>query len=332
MTNYKPIMRVVFGSHLYGTANEKSDRDYKSIFIPSPRDILLQRANKVINDQRPKSVGEKNVADDIDEEKFNLHKYLKLLSEGQVLALDMLFAPASAHTFEPSPVWNEIVANKERLISKKSSAFIGYCRQQANKYGIKGERVKAARFAYTILEDSVSLFGPKAKLADLEQVIRDSVMLRDNCDYMSIHRIEFDNGGFVDHWEVCGRKMPFTGSISSARDVMKKLIDEYGHRALAAERQEGVDWKAMSHAVRIAEQAIELLSTGNMTLPLPNANYIREIKEGRLDYDTISAYVDDLLIKVEKAVDSSQLADEPDHEWIDNFVYRVYKEEVLNFG
>lgn len=325
----KTIMRTVFGSNLYGTANENSDLDYKSIFIPSARDILLQRATRVISDQREKAEGEKNVAGEVDEERINLQKYLKLLSEGQTGALDMLFSPEEYHTITPSPIWNEIVNNKHRLITKKSSAFVGYCRQQANKYGIKGERVKAAKAAYEALYLMIELSeNPKTKLMEYERSIED--LIKFHPDYMSINRIHFDNGGFVDHWEVCGRKMPYTGSIGSAAAIMKKLIDEYGHRALAAEKQSGVDWKAMSHAVRIAEEAIELLTTGKITLPLPNALYIREIKEGEHDYHKVSEYIDKLIIDIEESVASSQLPEEPDYEWIDNFICKIYRDEILN--
>jgi hypothetical protein len=41
-----------------------------------------------------------------------------------------------------------------------------------------------------------------------------------------------------------------------------------------AETQEGVDWKALSHAVRVGTQALELLKTGHVTFPLPNAAHV----------------------------------------------------------
>jgi predicted nucleotidyltransferase len=40
------ICETVFGSHLYGTSTEQSDRDYKGIFLPSAQDILLGRIPK----------------------------------------------------------------------------------------------------------------------------------------------------------------------------------------------------------------------------------------------------------------------------------------------
>ena len=321
------ILRIKFGSHLYGTANENSDLDYKSVFIPDARSILLQKATKVISDQRPKSIGEKNVAGDIDEEKLTIQKYLKLLSEGQTGALDMLFAPAYAFVEEPGPEWLEIVANKDKLITKQASSFVSYCRQQANKYGIKGERVKAAREAQVWLSNMVANYGPKEKLGDLAHYFEPVV---EKNEFMSIIEIYFDNGGMVKHLEVCGRKMPYTGSIGSALAIMTRLIDEYGHRALKAENQQGVDWKAMSHSVRIAEEAIELLNTGKITFPLVNVDYVRAVKEGRLDYDEVSAYIDDLIVKVEESVVNSKLPEEPDKQWIDDFVCKIYRNEVIN--
>lgn len=52
--------------------------------------------------------------------------------------------------------------------------------------------------------------------------------------------------------------MPFTGSIKSAREIAQRLVNEYGQRALQAERNEGIDWKALSHAVRVGREALEL--------------------------------------------------------------------------
>jgi predicted nucleotidyltransferase len=37
------IVEMRFGSHLYGTATPLSDLDYKGVYLPDGRDILLQR-------------------------------------------------------------------------------------------------------------------------------------------------------------------------------------------------------------------------------------------------------------------------------------------------
>ena len=136
------IVKIKFGSHLYGTNTPTSDLDYKSVYVPEGDDILLQRVQHSIRfGGRTKQEGERNTADDVDNECYSLQYYLQLLSEGQTGAIDMLFAPEPELS---SPVWRYIQQNKARLLTKKSAAFVGYCRTQANKYGIKGSRVAAA--------------------------------------------------------------------------------------------------------------------------------------------------------------------------------------------
>ena len=98
----KTVVRIKFGSHLYGTSTPMSDIDYKSVFVPSRRDILLQRVKATISTHRPKSEGEKNYAGEIDEELYSIQRYLQLLSEGQTVALDMLLAPSWTMIYKPS--------------------------------------------------------------------------------------------------------------------------------------------------------------------------------------------------------------------------------------
>ncbi|CDX26727.1 conserved hypothetical protein [Mesorhizobium plurifarium] len=319
----RQILRIQFGSHLYGTSTPSSDFDVKSIFVPDARSILLQRAKRVVNDQRPKAEKEKNYAGEVEEERFSLQRFLELASEGQTVALDVLFAPAWAATEPPAPEWGEIIANRHRLLTRKSAAFIGYARQQANKYGIRGSRVAASRAALKLLADA---FSSTDKLATLDVSIR---ALCDTHEHMALHEDRTPHGQTVILWEVCNRKMPFTASIKNAHDIMKRLVDEYGKRALMAESQQGVDWKALSHAVRVGSQAIELLDTGFVTFPLPNAAHVLEIKQGKLPYQEVAAEIEDLLVRVEAAAARSALPDEPDLEWIDDFVASVYRTEVL---
>lgn len=108
---------------------------------------------------------------------------------------------------------------------------------------------------------------------------------------------------------------------------MQRLVDEYGQRALQAESQKGIDWKALSHAVRVGHQALELLRTGNVTFPLPNAGRVLEIKKGERPYQEVSAEIERLLEDVEAAL-VSPLPEQPDYEWIDEFVADVHRREV----
>jgi predicted nucleotidyltransferase len=88
----RKIVQCRFGSHLYGTNTPLSDIDIKSVYIPSADDIVLQKVKGSISVKRNKLIGEKNFAGEIDEEIYSLQKFFQLVSEGQTVALDLLFS------------------------------------------------------------------------------------------------------------------------------------------------------------------------------------------------------------------------------------------------
>jgi hypothetical protein len=71
-------------------------------------------------------------------------------------------------TRPPSALWLEIQSNAPRLMTRRAAVFLRYCRQQANKYGIKASRVSAARQALACLLDAEAKYGTAAKLAVAE--------------------------------------------------------------------------------------------------------------------------------------------------------------------
>ena len=323
------IVEMRFGSHLYGTATPLSDLDYKGVYVPHGRDILLQRVKGAISQSRPKAPGEKNSAGDVDRELYSLQRYLELLAEGQTVALDMLFAPDAVILCEPRPEWRQIQANSNRLVTRRAASFVRYCRQQANKYGIKGSRVAAARAALAMLVSAEADHGPTARLSAVEEEV---TTFASTTEHASLLDVEMPGGRLVRHLEVCGRKMAFTSSIKSAREVAHRLVGEYGERALQAERNEGIDWKALSHAVRVGREALELLRTGRITFPLPYASEILAIKRGERPYEAVGEEIERLLEAVEDAAVRSALRDEPDRDLIDDLVAEAYRTSVLEAG
>ena len=135
--NEDVVVRIEFGSHLYGTNTEKSDHDFKSVYIPSADEILLQRVRDSTGHEVNRPEGFKNSPKDTDDEAYSLQRYLTLLLQGQTVAIDMLFAPSPLKT---SPLWEDLKANKHRLLTKRAASFVGYCQAQANKYSVKGAR------------------------------------------------------------------------------------------------------------------------------------------------------------------------------------------------
>ena len=324
MKNTDLIMQVQFGSHLYGTNTPQSDIDFKSVYIPDGRDILLQRVIGSIEiGKKLKVEGEKNLAKDIDSDSYSLQRYLMMIAEGQTVAIDMLFAPASVLT---TLLWRDIQSQKERLLTKKSAAFVGYCRTQANKYGIKGSRVAAARNALRLFEELQEKHGTLAKVGDFfgsEDVVYD--------DHTRTLRKETPQGREARYYECCNRMVGFNNTVKEAVNIFRKIHENYGVRARLAETNDGIDWKALSHAVRVGREAIELLTEHKVTFPLVDAKHILEIKLGKLPYAEVADEIEKLLEEVERVSVTSTLRDEPDYNFIDDLVVEAYGSKVTGY-
>lgn len=321
----KTVARIQYGSHLYGTNTLSSDLDFKSIHIPDAEDILLQQAKpEIVLNAPDKAEGQKNKPGDVDDKSFSLQHFLGLAEEGQTVALDMLFAPAHC-VLQTSGWWRYLLDNRHRLISKKSAAFLGYCRQQANKYGIKGSRVAAAKSSSEIFSELAAQY-PQMRVGDFDEAITRLIHENEHC---TVTVLPVGSSGALGKFlDVCGSKVAYTVQVREAAKIFTRIYENYGDRAKLAQNNEGVDWKALSHAVRVGGEAIELLTTGRITLPLVNAGHIRDIKLGRLPYQQVSEEIENLLFEVEEAAKVSVLPEEPDLDFIHDTIVNAYGNRV----
>jgi predicted nucleotidyltransferase len=318
------IIEIKFGSYLYGTNTPESDLDFKGIYLPDARQIVLGRSSKNISTSRPKQTFEKNTKDDVDREIFSLKEYLKLLCEGQTVALDMLFSPESFHVFkgERYDLFQKIIENKDKLLCKNVAAFYHYALRQAAKYGLKGSRVRATKDAI----DFFSQFDVNAKLIEFKDQL-DKFVAR-NDEHILYVEILGPQQKLVPHLQVCQRKFPFTVIVKEVVRALNKIYDAYGQRALLAEKNEGVDQKACSHAVRVNLEAKELLLTGHITFPCPERQLLLDIKTGKMPYKEVEKLIENGLHELEEAQKVSTLRAEPDLQWAEDFVYDVYSDIV----
>jgi hypothetical protein len=299
------IVRMKFGSHLYGTNTDDSDVDYKGVFLPDKRGILLNQIPKC----RSFSTGNdlvKNNPDDVDEEIYSLHYFIKLACDGQTVAIDMLHAPGNM-LIESSDIWKKIVKQKQRFYTKNLNSFVNYARRQASKYGIKGSRLNAAQQVLNLLESN----DPESRLRD----VWSRLPRNEYC-----HDIGIDPNG-MRQYQVCGKTFQESSSVGYVLPIIKKFYDDYGHRAKLAAENKNIDWKAISHALRAAIQTKEILTTGTINFPLMDAPFLLDVKSGRLDYTgEVAPVLESLMDEVEKLVNESDLPDKVDDDYWDQFI------------
>ena len=327
--NETTVVKMKFGSVLYGTNSPESDTDIKGVFIPAAEDILLQKAPKNIRFSTGNS-SSKNTKEDVDCDMYSLHYFLQLIAEGQTVALDMLFAPEEMIE-ESNYIWKQIQANKDKLICKNTKAFVGYCRAQAAKYGIKGSRISIIKECLnTVNKISDDLDKEENPFySSLYTPIRDYIdSFPKHKEYVRIYTCEKSK---MRIYEICGRKFQETISLYDISNCLFKIFENYGERAKLAEKNEGIDWKAVSHAFRVCYEVLELLKTHKITFPLAQREFIKDIKYGKFNYvkDHIAEKLEDLMSQVEQAAKESDLPEQVDREWIDSFICSNYYGEVV---
>ena len=134
----------------------------------------------------------------------------------------------------------------------------------------------------------------------------------------------FDEASNLRTYEICGRKFQETAKIDYVLDCLKKVESSYGERTRQAERNENIDFKAISHALRAAYQVKELLTENTITFPLKEAPFLREVKQGKLDYlKEVAPKLEALMEEVEILSENSTLPEKPDRKFWDQFIIDV---------
>ncbi|MHA1739237.1 MAG: DNA polymerase beta superfamily protein [Candidatus Heimdallarchaeota archaeon] len=313
------IVLMKFGSYLYGTNTENSDIDYKGIFMPTKEEIFLNKIPKSIQfssgDQN-----EKNTKDDIDIELYSLHYFLELAFKGETVAIDMLHCN-DASLVKSNAIWTHIHSNRSKFYTNSLKGFVGYCRKQAAKYGIKGSRIAEARKVSKFFEITMWRLG--------EMCIMDRIW----GDLPTGEHIHFVTGSKKnseeEFYQVCGKKMQKTGRVSYCKSILDKFINSYGHRALQAEKNRGIDWKAVSHAIRYAWQIKDLFANGDIIFPLKDADYLRKVKMGNLHYiNEVAPLLEELMGEIELLSQNVKLPKKVNRTYWDTWLIKTIENEL----
>ena len=349
------LFKCLGGSYLYGTNSESSDKDYKGVFLPNLNDLILGKAPKHYTSTTGSST-DKNTADDIDETYYSLHYFLELAAKGDTNAIDILFAYTNKDAvIYIDPIFQEIIDNIDKILTKNVKAYLGYCIGQAKKYSIKGDKLKNYKTFKELLEtemllnmygDSYTLkefLDKKLEIADIH------VNLSENIPYEFIdkfipkpgeERVKFTKLPLGDHCYfetalnkesylvISDVKFQLNDSIKSALKKVNSVIASYGKRAEAAANDNGVDWKAISHCVRVLLQVEELLTTNKITFPLKEADFVKSIKyvTTNFTYDEIMSWIEDHIMYIDEVLlPKSTLREKSDYKWIEQFILKQYE-------
>lgn len=316
------LAKFIHGSHLYKLNTPESDQDFKGIYMPNLKDMVLGKVKDSVDFSTNKS-NEKNSSEDTDYEVYSIQKFVQLLSKGEMVTFDMLFAPEAAVTYYDElgnkltteyaeqiqhPIYRLRNEFYDLFIHKDMKAYFGYCRRQAAKYGVKGSRLDSLYLVRSVYDSYSRKDGDR--LEKIKSLLPVNEFLKKE----------------EDHYEVLGKKHQWNTSILDFYERITSEIKKYGNRANLARNNEGIDWKAVSHAFRAGFQLESALINGRMQVVLPDKEreLILSIKKGELDWlSDVKPALEYLMGRVEFVAEQSTLPDKPDIDKIEEVLFNL---------
>lgn len=307
------LFKVTYGSHLYGTSTPTSDLDEKVVYLPPLEDALLGKKLRIYKTRvdaegNPVSDAAQMPDGGVEVEYVPFQTFCRDFLNGQTYALESAFAHLST---QPEPLeWVKELA--ARFTTCNVSSMAGFAMKQTFDYVHRGVRLEKARKLAEgielLLHDEAAGFF--ADVTDGRKLRLDHVKGAKVLHVLANHAglelgTTVNNGKEMETLKLNGRDYLETTTVEHLQTAVTKLVDSYGHRTQAAAEME-VDRKSLMHAVRVYQQALELLQTGRMVFPRPNAAELLEVKTTRPLEE-----VKELLLSLEKelevAMESSKL-------------------------
>jgi hypothetical protein len=323
-TEHDLFATITHGSHLYGMSTPASDHDFKCIYLPKRRDILLAKPLKVHRHKHAPDgsivgVHETMPPNGYEAELTPIQKFLGDYLTGQAYAVEFVFAVLQGfhkqHTTSiPLKYIEEFMQVIHRdYVHSNVTGMTGFAAKQTMDYVHRGKRLNAAREVLISVEALMQKY-PNSRLdtvvpfSDMPGACLSGDQILDRIVYdtgltigMSINRDKV-----FRTLELNGRDYLETTTLPHFRAAVEKLIDQYGERTNAA-AQTDVDWKSLSHAVRVYQQVLELLETKWITFPRQNAPMLLRIKQGEHTLESVKDLLEELDTQVLEAVADSTL-------------------------
>jgi len=117
----------------------------------------------------------------------------------------------------------------------------------------------------------------------------------------------------------------FKGYAISEFNALQKLSGDTGEKRRQQILKYGYNIKSAVNVIRILEEAIEILGSGNLILPLINREKLFEIKSGVWSYVQVCEKFERLLKVLDNAYENSKLPEKCDFEKVDGCLISLLK-------
>jgi len=325
----KVIFQTIVGSQAYGTNVEGSDVDIKGVYIQKDMDLLTfgYRAQIEVNK---------------DEVYYEVRRFIELLSSANPTVLEMLYSPVDCIQVQ-EPEFDILMKYRDEFLTKKcKDSFGGYAVQQIKK--AKGlnkkmnwEKEKMTRkdpLDFCFIHSKVKGAVPFKVWASKNNVKQEKCGLT-NVDHMrdcynlytdigEVHnyagivkensntvRLSSIPKGILPNEFLYYNKDGYTQHCNAYKEYETWLKERNTQRYVDLEGHgQKIDGKNMLHCRRLIDTALEIARDGKLNVRRPNADYLRDIRKGKVNLQTLLETAELSINAMDLAFANSKLPEE----------------------
>ncbi len=304
------------GSYAYGTAHEGSDVDFRGVTLNLPSDLLGMTEFEQYEDDRTDTVI------------YSFNKIVKLLLECNPNTIELLGLDENQYLLKTA-LGQELLDKRRLFLSKRAAkSFGGYASAQLRRLQNALARDsmpqrERERHIYNSVKNALEDFQRKNEMFDRGD-IRIYIDESDNP--------EFDTEIFIDA-EYKHLPLRDYAKIQNAMNNVIRDYDKIGKRN--KKKDDNHLNKHAMHLIRLFMMGIDILEKGEIRTHRTNdLELLRSIRRGDFQkadgtfkqefYDLLSEYEN----RLERAVQSTRLPDNPDMEEVERFVEYVNRRAI----
>lgn len=304
-TDGKDIMFIVeYGSRLYGTSTPASDTDLKAIFLPDIDDVLLGKrmsSTKARFDAEGVKITDDSLpmpSNGVETEFIPFQTFVRDFVQGQTYAVECAFAILNQGASSPSKLsqreYDLVFLLVHTFKNAEVYSMVSFAQKQTFDYVRRGERLNHLEAVESSLMEAMMHFFGDAAMPRLDTWLGTTQILDVIAADTGLKTsVSVNNNKSQRTLELNGRSYLESTRLDHILEQVRKQIAKFGERSTAA-AETVVDFKSLSHAVRVYQQSIELLDTGGITFPRPNAEELLKIKQGLANLEEVKAQLEEL--------------------------------------
>lgn len=301
-----PVLAVTFGSAVYGTATPESDTDMRAVFLPTADEILTGQVNfgsEGNEDHRRMGAGDVDVAG------YSLMRFLGLMGRMDMLAVELLFASRyeQFRVCPSSDVADAVWKVRDKLVAGTASAAIGHASKRLGP--LLPETDKSLDVFRTALDlvskctgdlmsDHPDVLDALSKTPGIRVFASYARSNRPNVEWADLSESERQAGrvplGTV-YVQVYNKRLTATAAVADSLRVLRRPLDRADTGKRAREEGLSLNWKDVSHAVRLLNQARDFHMTRELVFPRPDAPLLRSLRAGERSVEEVGEMASELL-------------------------------------